>query len=321
MKRKVTRAIFEIILLIFVLFFFSLASCAAGSPTIPTATQRQRKTAIAERLTKMFPGYADHIVSDPRFDFEPRTVERLTRRPEPQNKHRPTSPRHNFDYVVSDWARKAGLEFMASNEPVLVGAGSQFPAIPKEIPVGILDAETQYGVYLAKADYPILQTLLTIASFRPNFQKEGWAEEQLISFLRICERNGWDPFKKLGSRTGAMGKPQFEPSSYENLAMHWNGSACEFWKTSAVPADLDRDDDTICSTFNYLHANGFQGSERRWRRALYLYNKDWYYCDAILDIADFFGGRPDHHHYQRIAERRPKQRPKTPQPSFRAAAK
>lgn len=278
---------------------------------------------MAQHLLKALPKYAGSIVTDPQFHFEPRLVARFTRHLPPKKKKEGRTYRHNFDYVVSDSAKKTGLDFITQNSDLLVRAEGQFPNVPKEIPVGILDAETSYGTTLPTANFPVVQTLLTIAVFRPNFQTEGWAEEQLISFLRICEKNGWKPFEKLGSRTGAMGKPQFEPSSYEKLAMFWNDSekTCEPWTASPTPIDLDRNEDTICSTFNYLYANGFHGNERRWRRALHRYNKDWDYCDAILDAADFFGGRPNHHHYQRISERTAKPKPRAPQPALRAATK
>jgi membrane-bound lytic murein transglycosylase B len=201
---------------------------------------------------------------------------------------------------VSPWAKQEGPKFIERNKAIFTSAEAQFLTVPKEIPTGILDAETQYGVAAYKADYPVVQTLLTIAVFQPDFQAKGWPENQLISFLRICKKNDWKPFEKLGSRTGAIGKPQFEPTSYEKLAMHWSGSSCVLWNESPVPADLDDMRDTICSIFNYLHATGFGGNENRWRFILHEYNKDWRYCDAILDIADFLAGRPDHHHYKPI---------------------
>jgi hypothetical protein len=264
----------------------------------------ERKQLIATDIVKNFPdGYGVDVIGDPRFKFESRTVARYTPHPQPSQPPIPApaqpKPRlHDFNYVMTDWAKENGREYLDRYAPIFARGELQFAPVKKEIVGGILDAETQYGEKTSKNDYPIVQTLFTIAVYRPDFQKKGWAEDQLMAFLRISQWNGWDPYLKMGSRTGAFGPPQFEPTSYEQFAMYWNGSECASWKESLTPITLMKPEETICSTFNYLYGNHFGTTEASWKRVLMLYNKDICERDAILDIADFWAGRPNHGHYR-----------------------
>lgn len=307
-----------LVVVVFSLFSISAPTHAADTNgRLSTATQDQRKAEVIRDIKKALPDYADDVVGSSNFVFEERLVRRYQHQPaSPPTSTVPKHPKGDFDYVVNGWAQEEGMKFIAANEKVFeYGETKQFVGISKYLVAGTLDAETQFGEG-TKGDYPIVKTLLTIAVFRPNFQRKGWAKDELISFLRICQKNGWAPFTKLGSRTGAFGKPQFEPSSYEEFAMHFDGEACRDGKTSLVPPDLDNTSDTICSIYNYLyHAfllNLGGTIEARWKLALKSYNKDERYRDAILDITDFWAGTPNHHHYHRVAERSSRKRGSTP---------
>lgn len=310
-----------LVVVVFSLFSISAPTHAADTNSrLSTAIQDQRKAEVIRDIKKEFQDDADYakgVVESKNFIFEERLVRRYQRQSVPPSPStEPKHPKGDFDYVVSGWAQEEGMKFIAANEKVLeYGETKQFVGISKYLVAGTMDAETQFGEG-TKGDYPIVKSLLTIAVFRPNFQSKGWAENELISFLRICRKNGWAPFTRFGSRTGAFGKPQFEPSSYQQFAMHFDGEACRDGKTSPVPPDLDNNSDTICSIYNYLYHSFMLTMvgpvESRWKLALKSYNKDERERDAILDITDFWSGNPNHHHYQRVAERSPKKRPSTP---------
>ncbi len=309
-KEVVVKRIF------FLLFFITLASqfSFAATPRLPKEVIKERQIKIIQHIRKALPGYGEAIVTDPRFTFEPRLVRRFNHIPPPkppipqQLKPKP-SPRNNFDYVLSVWAKFRGSLFAEENETILKQAELQF-GVPKEIIVGILDAETQFGDG-TKGTFPIAASLYTIAVYRPDFQRPGWAEEELVIFLRTFERIGVDPLVEKGSWTGARGKPQFEPSSYENLAMHYDGSSCVDGAISSSPPDLSADNDTICSIGNYLHAMHWGESDASQTTALYRYNKCLAYGAAIRDFADYLAGRPNLHRYMLISERNRRNASKT----------
>jgi membrane-bound lytic murein transglycosylase B len=283
-------------------FAAGTSKARVAKPIVTPTSIHDRKEKIAADIIQAFPdGYGEKIVDDPRFLFEPRIVARYTRRATPSpvpNPAQPKIPRHGFDYVINTWSKEHGLDYLAEYGPVFAEAETQFPPVTKDVPTGILDAETQFGVKLAANTYPIVKTLLALAAYYPDAKFHP--EDQLIAFLSICKKNGWDAYERLGTRTGAFGLPQFEPLSYEKLAMYWDGTACQPWQMSPVPVDLTNHRDTICSIFNYLHADGFGGTEAHQGKILLLYNRDVCYCDAILDAADFFAGRPDQHHYSHV---------------------
>jgi membrane-bound lytic murein transglycosylase B len=278
--------------------------------SVPIPVQKERKAAIVAHIRRIFSQeYADTIVNDPRFTFNGRFA--ITVPEEHKEKPKPRPKRHNFDYVVNKWSKTNGLAFLEDNQLVLLAAEEQL-GVPKEIVVGILDAETQFGE-VPRGKRLIVQSLLTLAVFRPDFQQPGWSENELIAFLRTCERNGWDVFSETGSWTGARGKAQFEPTSYELLAMHYDGDRCVDGRMSAASPDLFDDADVICSIANYLNKNGWSESNASQILALYRYNHNMAYGRAIRDVADYFAGRPPLHRYQLVA--RPRKR------ILRAAAK
>ena len=275
----------------------------ATTPRLSKAIIQERKTTIIRHIQNALPSHGEAIVTDPRFTFEPRLVRRLTRIPPQKPKPR---PRNDFDYVLGAWAKFRGPLFVKENEAVLTRAELQF-GVPKEIIVGILNAETQFGDG-TKGTYPIVPSLYTIAVYRPDFQYPGWAEEELIIFLKTFERLGGDPLVEKGSWTGARGKPQFEPSSYEDLAMHYDGTVCVNAKVSPVPPDLLDNDDAICSIGNYLRAMRWGKSDTSQIDALHRYNKCLAYGAAIRDFADYLAGRPNVHRYTLTSERKKKMR-------------
>jgi membrane-bound lytic murein transglycosylase B len=301
----VKRKRFILFVIVLLAIFFAFPALAAGTArkargkkrayVLPTASEiAQRKADMAADVRGKFPAsFAEKILNDPRFTFEPRIVERYEQlaenpRPVPFPRHLPRM-QHRFAYITNTWSKEHGLAYLMFHEPVFRSATLQFASISSGIPAGIIDAETQYGSQLGKNDYPTLRSLLTLVVYDPD--KKVNPHEQLLAFLRLCEKNHWDPYARMGSWTGAFGLPQFEPVSYEDLAMYWDGAHCKPWQMSPEPIDLTKDNDAICSIFNYLHADGFGGSWARQRRILYLYNRDTGYCDAILRIARYFNER------------------------------
>lgn len=117
--------------------------------------------------------------------------------------------------------------------------------VPAGIVVAIWGRESGFG--RADIPYPVIDVLATKAfmSTRPDlFRRE------LISALHILASNDVDASKMKGSWAGAMGQPQFLPTSFLKYAVDFDGDGHrDIW--NSVP-------DTLASIANYLAQKGWQ---------------------------------------------------------------
>ena len=122
--------------------------------------------------------------------------------------------------------------------------------VPGAIVLAVWGRESGYGG--AKLPYPVFEVLATkafMATRRDLFRKE------LLAALTIVERGHIAPSKMMGSWAGAMGQPQFLPSSFLAQAVDFDGDgAADIW--SSVP-------DSLASIANYLAQRGWQRG-REW---------------------------------------------------------
>lgn len=144
---------------------------------------------------------------------------------------------------------KAGTAFWRANASALQRAQSEF-GVPMEIIVGILGVETIYGRQMGH--FRVLDVLSTLSLDFPKGRSDRSAffEEELGHFLRMCAEQGDDPTTVLGSFAGAMGLPQFMPSSVRRYALDYDGDGRIDLRNSAV--------DAIGSVAKYLAQNGWQ---------------------------------------------------------------
>jgi membrane-bound lytic murein transglycosylase B len=111
--------------------------------------------------------------------------------------------------------------------------------------VAILGVETRYGRQTGR--YRVLDALATLAFDYPP--RHSYFREELKQFLLLAKENQLDPLTATGSYAGAMGAPQFMPSSYRRYAVDAN---------SDRRRDLWGDwDDILASVANYLRAYGW----------------------------------------------------------------
>jgi membrane-bound lytic murein transglycosylase B len=112
--------------------------------------------------------------------------------------------------------------------------------------VAIIGVETRYGQ--RTGDYRVLDALATLGF---DYPKRGeFFQSELEHFLLMCREEKIDPTQPLGSYAGAMGLPQFMPSSYRHYAVDFNGDGHrDLWKEP---------EDVIGSIANYLGSRGWQ---------------------------------------------------------------
>ena len=138
-----------------------------------------------------------------------------------------------------------GVQFWGEHKDSLERIAAEYQ-VPPEYIVAILGVETKYGRITGK--YRVLDALATLAFNYPP--RHVYFTKELEQFLILAKENKLDPLTLTGSYAGAMGAPQFMPSSYRHFAVDANNDS---------QRDLWGDwDDVIASVANYLHQAGWR---------------------------------------------------------------
>ena len=120
---------------------------------------------------------------------------------------------------------QAGLRFWQTHRAALERAEREF-GVPASVVVAIIGVETFYGQYTG--NFRVIDALATLAFHFPSAHPRAAAREaffkgELEQFLALAWRNGADPMSIRGSYAGAMGLPQFMPSSWARFAVDFDG--------------------------------------------------------------------------------------------------
>lgn len=138
-----------------------------------------------------------------------------------------------------------GVAYWERNAATLERAQAEF-GVPPEIIVAIVGVETFYGRHTGK--YPVLDALYTLGFHYPK--RSRFFRKELGEFLLLAREEAVDPRTPKGSYAGAMGRPQFIPSSYRAYAVDFDGDGKrDIW---------DNDADVIGSVANYFARHGWQ---------------------------------------------------------------
>lgn len=144
---------------------------------------------------------------------------------------------------------QAGLAFWREHEATLARAEAEF-GVPAEMILGILGVETKYGGN--KGRIRVLDALATLAFDYPP--RAPFFRKELREYLVLAKEQGLDPLSTYGSYAGAMGYPQFIPSSWRNLAIDYDGDG----KRDLINNPVD----AIGSIANYFQKNGWRAGDR-----------------------------------------------------------
>lgn len=120
---------------------------------------------------------------------------------------------------------RAGVRFWQQHSGALARAEREY-GVPAEIIVGILGVETIFGQNMG--NFRVLDALATLSFDFPSahpraLERREFFRRELEQFLRLAQRYQIDPLEPLGSYAGAMGLPQFMPSSSASYAVDFDG--------------------------------------------------------------------------------------------------
>ena len=142
----------------------------------------------------------------------------------------------------------AGSRFWSQYAEELARAEAEF-GVPAELILGILGVETSYGQNTGS--FRAIDALATIAF--DGVRRQDYFREELKELLLLARDTGIDPLVIKGSYAGAVGLPQFMPSSYRKYAVDYDGDGAIDLLGS--PADA------IGSVGSYMKAFGWVTGE------------------------------------------------------------
>ena len=148
---------------------------------------------------------------------------------------------------------RAGVKFWQDNQALLERAEQEY-GVPAEIIVGIIGVETIYGQQTG--NFRVIDALATLAFNFPEShpraaERSEYFRGELEQFLTLQKRRDADPLQPLGSYAGAMGMPQFMPTSVARWAVDFDADGRI--DLTGSPADV------IGSVANYFKSYGWQG--------------------------------------------------------------
>lgn len=155
-------------------------------------------------------------------------------------------PYHQFrpDFV-NDKRIRFGVAFWQEHAALIDAVAGQYGVEPEYL-VGILGVETLWGRDTGR--FRVMDVLATTAFGYPR--RADFFRAELREFLQLAREEGADPFDFRGSYAGAMGMPQFMPSSYHRFARDWDGDGHRDIHTN--PGDI------LASVANYFAQHGWQ---------------------------------------------------------------
>ena len=144
----------------------------------------------------------------------------------------------------------AGTQFWQTYQSALTRAEQTY-GVPAEMVVGIIGVETFYGQNMG--NYRVLDALTTLtlnfpAAHPRAAERQAFFKSELGHFLVQAHKQG--DAGATGSFAGAMGWPQFMPSSIAKFAVDFDGDGRIDLRNSPV--------DAIGSVANYFKAFGWQ---------------------------------------------------------------
>ncbi len=147
------------------------------------------------------------------------------------------------DRVITPANVTRGQKLRSDHQKLLQEVAQRYGVQPRFI-LAIWGIETRYGA--VRADVPLFHSLATLAYDR---RRSSYFRNELFAALTMLDRGYIDFATMKGSWAGAMGQPQFMPSSYLAYAEDFDGDGRrDIWGN---PGDV------FASIANYLAKHGW----------------------------------------------------------------
>ena len=158
------------------------------------------------------------------------------------------------NWFVNEKMIQRGVKKYNTLQDTLTQIENEFE-VPAEYLLAIWGLESRFGSH--KNTHNILDSLVTLAYSHPR--SRSYFRNQLLSYLEMHENEYFPLIDLKGSWAGAMGQPQFMPSSYLHYAVDFTGSGwADIWNSEV---------DILASIANYISQHNWQKNQG-WGRKL-----------------------------------------------------
>ena len=162
--------------------------------------------------------------------------------------YRPSTSRPWYEFRTGNSGAakfNGGRQFYAANRAVIDDVARKY-GVPAELIVAILGIETNYGKNTGS--FRVADALSTLAFDYPR--RAEFFQNELSELLLMAKEEKENIFDFKGSYAGAMGMPQFMPSSYRKWAVDYDGDGHrDIWNNVG---------DVAASVANYMKQHGWQ---------------------------------------------------------------
>ena len=229
-----------------------IAAAATVQPAAASHRQKHHPTAGFDLKRPEIVSFVNDVVAhDPlkrkavlallaKAEPQPKIIELMTR---PAEK---VTPWWEYrEHFLTDERIALGAQFWADHKDALEKVSAERGIAPEYL-IAVIGVETRYGRTTGK--FRVLDALATLAFDYPP--RSDYFRSELEQFLLLANEDKLNPLTTTGSYAGAMGAPQFMPSTYRRYAVDAD---------SDNKRDLWTDwDDIIASVANYLQDHGWE---------------------------------------------------------------
>lgn len=149
--------------------------------------------------------------------------------------------------LITDKRIDDGRQAVGQNQALLTRVRDRFNVSPGVI-AGIWGLESSFGAHTG--DFRVVEALATLAW---DGRRAKFFRGELMAALKIIDQGNIAAARMTGSYAGAMGQPQFMPTSYLAYAVDFDGDGKrDIWNNRG---------DVFGSVANYLVKSGWRGGE------------------------------------------------------------
>ena len=217
--------------------------------TAPAPAARQEPPDFNEWLKNLIDeaggrGYSRDLLDETLANLEP--LPRVIDRDRSQAELVVTFDKYNASHVSRQMVTR-GRQLRQQHRRLLARIEREYKVQPRFV-LAVWGMETRYGRIMGGT--PIFQALATLA-WEPR--RSDFFRGELFDALTIASKKYIEPSRMKGSWAGAMGHPQFMPSSYLRHAVDFDRDGRrDIWSSTA---------DALGSIANYLKAYGWNGAQ------------------------------------------------------------
>lgn len=162
--------------------------------------------------------------------------------------YRPSTSRPWYEFRTGNSGAakfNGGRQFYAQHRAVIDDVARRY-GVPAELIVAIIGIETNYGRNMGS--FRVADALSTLGFDYPR--RAEFFQNELSELLKMAKEENRDVFSFNGSYAGAMGMPQFMPSSFRKWAVDYDGDGRrDIWNNVG---------DVAASVANYMKQHGWQ---------------------------------------------------------------